>query len=521
MTARPALPCALAVTALAGCLALTFTTGGTLGDRTPLYGWYAADAALFATALLLLRRVPARQVTRLVLAGGVLVAATGLLAPPRTSDDAYRYGWDGKVQAAGVSPYAHTPEDPALTRLRDPGRFPVGDGCAEWDERRTADGACTRINRPAVHTVYPPLAEAWFLLQRPFGDGVRVAQAAGAALAVATTALLLTATGGRRRAALWAWCPGVAVWAVNDAHVDTLGALLTVAGLTWAARTRPVSAGAALGAATAVKLLPALALPGALSGVLSPRPSGAAPVADSGAPGPGVSGRPAGGALRLRLRSGLRQAVPSPARFPARLSAAPVPDSGAPAPATSGRPAGGALRPAAALALLVAAAGVFVLCYLPYVAASGAGVFGYLPGYLREEGYQQGHLDRFGLLRLVLPDRFAPWAGAALLAALVWRVLRHGDPGRPWRGALLVTGGALLLAAPGYPWYGLLVVALVALDGRWEWLAVPAAGQLLYLAGGGRTQQLAYGAALLVIAAVSARRAGRWPRPVRAQMTEV
>ncbi|MFJ1753578.1 glycosyltransferase 87 family protein [Kitasatospora sp. NPDC088134] len=441
MTARPALLCSLSLAALAGCLALTFTTGGTLGDRTPLYGWYAADAALFALALLLLRRVPDRQVARLVLAGGVLVAAVGLLAPPRTSDDAYRYGWDGKVQAAGISPYAHPPEDPALARLRDPGRFPAlpasptGDGCTGWDERRTADGACTRINRPAVHTIYPPLAEVWFLLQRPFGDSVRVAQGAGAVLAVATTGTLLALTGGRRRAALWAWCPGVAVWAVNDAHVDTLGALLAVTGLGLAARRRPAAAGAALGAATAVKLLPALTLPGALSGLLARRPT--------------------------------RRDV----------------------------------------LLCTAAAGVFALSYLPYLAASGTGVLGYLPGYLREEGYQQGHLERFGLLRLVLPDPVAPWAAAALLTALLWRVLRHGDPRQPWRGALTLTGTALLLAAPAYPWYALLVVALAALDGRWEWLAVPAAGQVLYLAGGSDVQQLAYGAAALTIAAVAVRRA--------------
>ncbi|RKE23004.1 glycosyltransferase 87 family protein [Streptomyces sp. TLI_171] len=445
MTARPVLFCTLAVLALAGCLALTVTVGGTLGNRAPLYGWYAADAALFAVALLLLRRVPPRLVPRMVLAGGVLVAAAGLLAPPRTSDDAYRYGWDGRVQAAGVSPYAHPPQDPALVRLRDPGRFPVGDGCDGWDERRTADGACTRINRPAVHTVYPPLAEVWFLAQHPFGDRVRVAQAFGAALALATAGVLLAVTGGRRRAALWAWCPGVAVWAVNDAHVDTLGVLLTVAGLGWAARGRAAAGGAALGAATAVKLLPALALPGALSGLL--------------------------------------------ARRPTRRD----------------------------LVLCAAALGVFVLSYLPYVAASGAGVLGYLPGYLHEEGYQQGNLGRFGLLRLVLPDPLVPWAAALVLAALVLRVLRRGDPRRPWRGALLVTGGALLLIGPEYPWYGLLVVALAALDGRWEWLTVPAAGQLLYLAGGSEVQQLAYGAALLTVLAVAARRS----LPLRAQMTEV
>jgi hypothetical protein len=446
--ARTALPCALALIALAGALALTVTAGGTLTDRALLPAWYAVDTALFALALLLLRKAPDRQVVPLVLAGSVLVAGAGLLAAPRTSDDAYRYVWDGRVQAAGTSPYAHTPDDPALRRLRDQVLFPHGDGCTAWDERRTAAGDCTRINRPAVHTVYPPVAEVWFLAEHPFGDGIRGVQVAGALLAVATTGVLLAVGGRSRRAALWGWCPGVAVWAVNDAHVDTLGALLMTAGLGCAARRRVGAGGALLGAAVATKLLPALALPGVLSGLLSRRPGK------------------------------------------------------------------GDLMPVAA------ALGTFVAVYLPYLAVSGVGVLGYLPGYLREEGYEQGHLERFGLLRLVLPDRWAPWAAALVLAAVVLRVLRHGDPARPWQGALLVTGTALLLVAPSYPWYGLLVVALVALDGRWEWLAVPAAAQALYLVGGEDAQRAAYGAALGCVLGVTALRGllgllGRAPgRPV-------
>ncbi|MEU4116699.1 glycosyltransferase 87 family protein [Kitasatospora sp. NPDC028055] len=436
MTDRPALtrtlPCAAALAALVAALAGTVTGGGTLADRAPLHDWYVLDAALFALALLLLRRVPERRVAPLVLVGSVLVAAVGLLAPPRTSDDAYRYVWDGRVQAAGISPYAHAPDDPALLRLRDPGLFPAGGDCTAWDQHRTAAGDCTRINRPAVHTIYPPVAEAWFLAEHPFGGGVRGVQVGGALLAVATTALLLRRG---RRAALWGWCPGVTVWAVNDAHVDTLGALLMVAGLGCAARRRAGPAGALLGAAVATKLLPALALPGAFSGLL--------------------------------------------ARRPAKRD----------------------------LVLLAAALGTFAVVYLPYVAASGVGVLGYLPGYLREEGYEQGHLERFGLVRAVLPDRWAPWAAALVLAAVVLWVLRRGDPDRPWRGALLVTGTALLLVAPSYPWYGLLVVALVGLDGRWEWLAVPAAGQVLYLVGGEDAQRTAYGAALACVLAVPALRA--------------
>ncbi|MGW4891356.1 glycosyltransferase 87 family protein [Kitasatospora sp. NPDC004240] len=426
MISRTVPPCLLAIGALVSALALTVAASGAL----PLAAWYVLDTALFVVAVLLLRKVPARQTGALVLAGSIAVAAVGLLAPPRTSDDAYRYVWDGRVQAAGISPYAHTPDDPALARLRDPGLFPVDDGCTGWDERRTSAGDCTRINRPAVHTVYPPVAQAWFLAVHPFGHGVRGVQAAGAVLAVATTVLLLRLGRGTWRAALWGWFPGVTVWAVNDAHVDTLGALLTVAGLGWAARGRVVRGGLLLGGAVAAKLLPALTLPGALPGLLARRP-------------------------------------------------------------TRGD-----------MLLVGSALGAFALSYLPYVVASGTSVLGYLPGYLREEGYEQGNLGRFGLLRLVLPDGLAPWAAALALAAVVVRVLRRGDPRRPWEGSLLVTGTALLLVAPTYPWYGLLVVALVALDGRWEWLAVPAAGQALYLTGGQTAQQLAYGTALCVVVLV-------------------
>ncbi|MFJ6774890.1 hypothetical protein ACIQOV_28695, partial [Kitasatospora sp. NPDC091257] len=132
--------------------------------------------------------------------------------------------------------------------------------------------------------------------------------------------------------------------------------------------------------------------------------------------------------------------------------------------------------------------------------------------------YEQGHLDRFGLLRIVVADRWAPWAAALVLAVVALWVLLRGDPGRPWRGALLVTGTALLVVAPSYPWYGLLVVALVALDGRWEWLAVPAAGQALYLVGGADAQRSAYAVALACVLAVpTARGLSRAvaPRPAR------
>ncbi|MFJ5610758.1 glycosyltransferase 87 family protein [Streptomyces sp. NPDC093221] len=430
---------ALLLTALVAVVAATLAVGGTEGRPDRLPYWYAAAWALFAAALLALRKVPRRAATVLVAAGGVALALTGLATAPRTSNDMYRYAWDGAVQASGVSPYAYPPNAPELERLREPWLFPrqADAHCADWTQIPTTAGDCTRINRPSVHTIYPPVAEGWFLAVHalsPPGTRYKPMQAGGALLAAATTGALLLALRRRgadpRRAALWAWCPIVPVAAVNDAHIDTLGVLLTVLAL--GATARPVRRGALLGAAVAVKLLPALAVPGALA--------------------------------RRTPREALRVLLPAVA--------------------------------------------VIVLAYLPYVVASGGGVLGYLPGYLQEEGYEPGSVRRFALLRLVLPDGAAgPAAIAAVLAVVVY-VLRRGDRNRPWSGALLVTGTALLLTSPSYYWYALSVVALVALDGRWEWLAVPLAGLALYTgnamgagAHGNVLQATAYGAAALIVVA--------------------
>ncbi|MGR8007201.1 glycosyltransferase 87 family protein [Streptomyces hypolithicus] len=463
INARTALTAALLI-ALTVVLTLTIRTDTFFTDPGGLSWWYAGAWLLFAAAAWAVRKVPARSVLLLVVAGGIAVTATGLAAPPRTSTDSYRYAWDGRVQAAGISPYDHAPADRALTELRDPWLFPAGADCAGPDRARIGrksatgeDRRCTRLNRPNAHTIYPPVSEGYFLLVHALSpDTVRhkALQVGGAVLSLGVTGVLLLVIrrrgGDPRNAAYWAWCPVVPIEAVNNAHADVLGVLLAVAGLGVVVHRR-VAGGALLGAATAVKLMPAVVLPGALSGVLAGRP---------------------------------RQWLW------ARMAA-----------------------------VLLPAAGVVGLAYLPYVLASRESVFGYLGGYVEEEGYDAADADnRYGVLRLLMPDSWALPAVAVVLAALVIHVLRRGDPEQPWRGALLVTGTAFLLMTPEYSWYALLLVALVALDGRWEWLGVALAGAGAYVTSrafderdGASTTAYAI-AAVVVVAGWAVRR--RWPAGV-------
>jgi Glycosyltransferase family 87 len=349
----------------------------------------------------------------LILAATAAIQLPGLVYGPITSDDVWRYVWDGHVQLAGIDPYRYAPLDPALEFLREPTLFP-------------ADGG-VHINRPSVPTLYPPIAQAWFTLFAaitPWRFGV-VGLQLGAALAVLVTTALLARFLGRRRgwALLYGASPVVAVEAASSAHLDAVAALCLF-GFGWAAvRARYWLAGIFLGLAAGIKLVPLLLVPALLRGG--------------------------------RWRT--------------------------------------------------AAGGVFVLVagYVPHILAVGVLIWGYLPGYLEEEGYDGA--ERFALL-FWLPPGVRTVAGLVVALALAVVAVR-----RSGHEPVLVTcswlyGGAILVATPSYPWYALGYVVLVLMSRRLEWLAVwPAmyAGPAFSV----WAESLAYGCALLVVVLAARRRA--------------
>ena len=124
----------------------------------------------------------------------------GVSEEPLLSTDLYRYIWDGRVQAAGINPYAHVPADPALAALRDAAIYP-------------------HINRAdyAV-TAYPPLAEMFFLVVIRIGETLTIMRLAMVACEIAIVLLLIDLL---RRLDLpvaavvaYAWHP-LAIWEID------------------------------------------------------------------------------------------------------------------------------------------------------------------------------------------------------------------------------------------------------------------------------------------------------------------
>jgi hypothetical protein len=248
--------------------------------RVPLV---AVAWAAFAAAAWLLRGVTVRLAVGLVLAGGIALQVAAISAPPADSTDSYRYIWDGRVQAAGIDPYLYPPAAAGVAQLRNDFLWPPVPASRlhlcpharvnKQDPELSLVAGCAKLNRISVPTIYPPVAEGYFLavqLAAPADDSTLPIQAAGAACATLTTLVLLLGLRrlGRdvRLAALWAWCPTVALEAGNNAHVDVLAVLLTAISLLVLARARTegkaMLGGALLGLAIATKMTPVLVMPG-------------------------------------------------------------------------------------------------------------------------------------------------------------------------------------------------------------------------------------------------------------------
>ena len=259
-------------TALAGLLAcgvISATATWAIADRPILdRRWWIVGLLAVAVGAWLggswcALRLPTRPALLVVATLAVALRLAALTGPPPMSDDVYRYGWDAKVQLAGRSPYTHPPNDTELAHLRDSYLWPGPEECAELDR----PPGCTRINRPAEPTVYPPAAQAWFLIVRALtagAEGERPWQAAAMIVDLGLCALLAWGLrdGGRdpRLVCLWALSPLAIVEVVLNAHMEGLVALCCVAALIAARRRRDGPAGGLIGVAAMMKLYPAVLL---------------------------------------------------------------------------------------------------------------------------------------------------------------------------------------------------------------------------------------------------------------------
>ncbi|HLG16597.1 MAG TPA: glycosyltransferase family 87 protein [Blastocatellia bacterium] len=380
---------------------------------------YLAHFALYISACCVVFRFGPKTATRstLLIATVALVVVFAVVFRARLvgekdylSNDAYRYIWDARVQAAGINPYRYLPTADEVKPLRDEVIYP-------------------NINRrDYAQTIYPPVAQAIFLATYLIAPSSITAFKMGMSLFDLVTILALMLALARAgmnpaRAIIFAWHPLIVWESAHSGHIESAAiAFIALAMLAWS-REKYALSGVALALATLIKFYPALLLP-LFAGKL--------------------------------VREG--QSSPDGSAIAKRISTP----------------------------MLAAFAATIVVAYLPYLSV-GAGVIGYLPGYLKEEGFVEAGSRYFflGLMRLTLSMPTAVYAGIAALAIIglgVKLLLREkrdaADLGRA--GSALI-GLFLMLSTPRYCWYMSWIVPFLCFAPSVGWLELTGASVLLYL----------------------------------------
>ena len=208
----------------------------------------AVQIAIYAAAVWLsLHTKDSRMLLVLGLVFAALFRLSILFSTPYLSDDIYRYIWDGRVQAARINPYRYIPADEALAGLRDEKIYP-------------------NINRrDTAHTIYPPVAEAVFLLVTRISESVtwmKAAMIGFEAVAVWALVQLLISFGfARQRVLIYAWHP-LAIWEfAGSGHLDAIAVAFIALALLARRKRGETSTGFFLACATCVKLFPVVVFP--------------------------------------------------------------------------------------------------------------------------------------------------------------------------------------------------------------------------------------------------------------------
>ncbi|BCW70827.1 glycosyltransferase family 87 protein [Arthrobacter sp. NicSoilB8] len=411
--------------------------------------WLALIAAVG-----LLRHVPRRQVGAVIIAGTVLLGLVAVSAPPRTSNDSARYAWDGIVQKAGISPYSYVPIDETLSRLRPGWLFAPGSTGPDGKPVCARDLFGTESVAASGYPSGDPLCTA---INRPHVPTIYPPTAELYFLGVRATV------------------PDT----VGYLPLQLGGLLISVAVSLMLLRCSLASRGSP----------PHLAAVWAWSPFVQLEAVNNAHV------------DVLGGALILAAGMLLLGGKPirSGASFGAAVATKLIPVVAAPALLWR--------RPAS---FITAALATFVLLYVPYVAIAGAGVLGFLPGYLKEENYSQSGGIRFGLAQLVSAGPWPPVLSAAALAVVALAVLRHTRAANVWEQQTVMIGLTLLIVSPNYPWYGLMLLPFIVLSRRWEYVGVILALDVIYMVPAGPWSELLNQCALLLAAAAIA--GGTWLR---------
>jgi len=184
-----------------------------LKARVPEFIALALGAGILylAGVYLVERFVPGPAALLIILAGALAFRLLVLPLTPSLSGDVYRYQWEGRVQRAGINPYATYPAALGPSAFQDP-RHPLEVGST-------------------TPTLYPPLSEMSFSWVETVSGYKRLYTGLDLASIVVLLLLLALHKQPLPRVLTYAWNPTVVVSFSLDGHHDSLAILTLLAAI--------------------------------------------------------------------------------------------------------------------------------------------------------------------------------------------------------------------------------------------------------------------------------------------------
>ncbi len=183
------------------------------------------------------------RATEQVLAAGLALGYLALLAaPPRFSDDLWRYLFDGRVSAMGLNPFAYAPANPKIS----------------W----VAPDLVAKMNFPEMRTIYPPMGQGLFALLGLVSGSERLWRLALVLVALGSARLFAREAPEPGAGAARGWglatAPLVVVSAGSLGALDVTGLVVVVALLSAAVKRSAARQGLWVGIGAGLKLFPAV-----------------------------------------------------------------------------------------------------------------------------------------------------------------------------------------------------------------------------------------------------------------------
>jgi hypothetical protein len=207
-----------------------------------LFGLYLA-----AASIIFYKQLPQKQTLTIIIAVSIIIRLLMTLSVPTLSDDIYRYAWDGKIQTAGFNPYMHSPDDKALSGLRDKEVY-------------------AGIFEKKGSSIYPPVSQAFFFISalpdvRPVYALKLLLSLVDIASIVLLVFILKHLKMDPNRIVFYAWNPLVIFEISHSGHIDGLVVFFLLAAILLRLKDRGFSSGAFSGLAIGTKIFPAILLP--------------------------------------------------------------------------------------------------------------------------------------------------------------------------------------------------------------------------------------------------------------------